>query len=89
MKSPGSFNWKSEYGLFVHGTDLSRQKNYAEAEEYLRKPLKRIRSRTCPDQMAQTMYREGMYEKAREFAGQALCCRYLRSCSKLFPGTLE
>ncbi len=73
MKSPESFNWKSEYGLLVHGTDLSRQKNYAEAEVYLRQALEKN-----PDlvpalvQMAQIMYREGMYDKAREFAGKAL-----------------
>ena len=37
LKAPENFDWQSEYGLLVQGTDLGRQKNYAEAEGYLRK----------------------------------------------------
>ena len=41
LKSPENFDWQSEYGLLVQGTDLSRQKNYIEAEEYLKKALEK------------------------------------------------
>ena len=69
LKSPDNFDWNSEYGLLVRGTDLSRQKNYSEAEEYLMKALEKN-----PDlvpaltQMAQIRYRQGLYESARQFA---------------------
>ena len=73
MKSPESFDWKSQYGLLVQGTDLSRQKNYAEAEEHLMKALEKNPNLVpALTQLAQIMYREGMYSKAREFAGKAL-----------------
>ncbi len=70
---PAGFDWQSEYGLMLHGTDLSRQKNYAEAEKYLLLALGKN-----PDLvpaltgMAQIMYREGMYEKSMEYARKAL-----------------
>ncbi len=73
LKSPENFDWKSEYGLLVRGTDLSKQKNYSEAEEYLMKAIE-----MNPDlvpaltQMAQIRYRQGLYESARQFAGSAL-----------------
>lgn len=73
LKSPDNFDWQSEYGLLLRGTDLSRQKNYSEAEEYLMKALEK-NPNLVPAlvQMAQIRYRQGLYDKAREFAGHAL-----------------
>lgn len=73
LKSPENFDWNSEYGLLIHGSDLARQKNYAEAEEYLMKALGKN-----PDLvpaltgMAQIRFRQGLFEVAREFAARAL-----------------
>ena len=73
LESPHNFDWNSEYGLLVMGTDLGRQKNYKEAEEYLLKALVKN-----PDlvpaltQMSQIRYRQGLYGEARGFAGKAL-----------------
>ncbi len=73
LKTPSDFDWESAYGLLVHGTDLSRQKNYSEAAVYLTRALEK-NSNLVPalTQMAQIMYRQGSYEKAREYAGKAL-----------------
>lgn len=73
LRSPEDFDWQSAYGLLVEGTDLGRQKNYKEAEEYLGKALEKN-----PDlvpaltQMAQIRYRQGLYDEAKEFARKAL-----------------
>jgi tetratricopeptide (TPR) repeat protein len=73
LKAPSGFDWQSEYGLMLHGADLSRQKNYAEAEKYLQLALEKN-----PDLvpaltgMAQLMYRHGMYDKSLEYARRAL-----------------
>jgi tetratricopeptide (TPR) repeat protein len=73
LKAPENFDWESEYGLLVRGTDLSRQKSYAEAEDYLRRALdKNPNLVPALTQMAQIIYRQGSYEKARNFAGKAL-----------------
>lgn len=73
LKSPAGFDWTSEYGLLVRGTDLSRQKNYSEAEEYLMKALdKNPNLVPALTQMAQIRYRQGLYENARQYAGKAL-----------------
>jgi len=73
LKSPDNFDWQSEYGLLLRGLDLSRQKNYREAEEYLMKALtKNPNLVPALTGMSQICYREGLYEKSREFAGQAL-----------------
>ena len=78
LKSPENFDWQSEYGLLVQGTDLSRQKNYSEAEEYLKKALEKNPNLVpALTQMAQIMYRQGLYDGAREFAGKALVGRYI------------
>jgi tetratricopeptide (TPR) repeat protein len=73
LKSPDNFDWNSEYGLMVRGTDLGRQKNYSEAELYLMKALEK-NSGLVPalTQMAQIRYRQGLYESSRQFAGNAL-----------------
>ena len=73
IESPENFDWNSEYGLLVMGTDLGRQKNYKEAEEYLSEALVKN-----PDlipaltQMSQIRYRQGLYKDARMYAGKAL-----------------
>jgi tetratricopeptide (TPR) repeat protein len=73
LKSPANFDWTSEYGLLVRGTDLGRQKNYSKAEEYLMKALEKNPNLVpALTQMAQIRYRQGLYENARQFAGQAL-----------------
>ncbi len=73
LKAPDNFDWQSEYGLLLHGIDLSRQRNYVEGEEYFLQALKK-NPNLAPalTQMAQIRYRQGLYEKSREFAGQAL-----------------
>ena len=73
LKSPDNFDWDSEYGLLVHGTDLGRQKNYIEAEEYLLKALdKNPNLVPALTQMAQIRFRQGLYEGARQYAMKAL-----------------
>ncbi|HBQ84317.1 MAG: hypothetical protein A2X03_00140 [Bacteroidetes bacterium GWA2_40_15] len=73
IESPDNFDWESDYGLLVMGTDLGRQKNYKAAEEYLLKSLAKN-----PDlvpaltRMSQIKYRQGLYDEARGFAGRAL-----------------
>jgi len=73
LKAPDNFDWKSEYGLFLRGADLSKQKNYSEAEVYLMQALG-INPNMVPalTQMSQIRYRQGLYEEALEFAGKAL-----------------
>lgn len=73
LDTPKDFDWQSEYGLLLRGTDLSRQKNYVEAEEYLMKALgKNPNMVPALTQMAQIMYRRGLYGNARDYAGKAL-----------------
>jgi tetratricopeptide (TPR) repeat protein len=73
LKSPENFDWNSEYGLLVRGTDLCRQKNYSEAEEYLMKALEKNPNLVpALTQMAQIRHRQGLYESSRQFAGNAL-----------------
>ena len=73
LKSPSGFDWSSEYGLLVRGTDLTRQKNYSEAEVYLMKSLEKNPNLVpALTQMAQIRYRQGLYESSRQFAGKAL-----------------
>ncbi len=73
LKAPADFDWNSEYGLLVKGTDLSRQKNYTEAETFLTRALEKNPNLVpALAQMAQIRYRQGLYESARQFAGKAL-----------------
>ena len=73
LRAPENFDWQSEYGLLVRGTDLSRQKNYIEAEVYLGKALEKNPNLVpALTQMAQIRYRQGLYENAREYARKAL-----------------
>lgn len=73
MESPENFNWESDYGLLLMGTDLGRQKNYREAEEFLNKALaKNPVLVPALTQMAQIRYRQGLYHEARDYAGKAL-----------------
>jgi tetratricopeptide (TPR) repeat protein len=73
LKSPENFDWNSEYGLLLRGIDLSRQKNYSEAEEYLLKVLSKNPNLVpALTQMAQIRFRQGLYESSRQFAGEAL-----------------
>ena len=87
LKSPGNFDWQSEYGLLVQGTDLSRQKNYSEAEVYLKKALEKNPNLVpALTQMAQIMYRQGLYDSAREFAGKALSVDTYDAAANYFWG---
>lgn len=71
--SPADFDWKSEYGLFMRGSDLSKQKNYGEAEEYFLKALeKNANLLPALDAMAQLRCRQGLYGEAKEYARKAL-----------------
>jgi tetratricopeptide (TPR) repeat protein len=73
LKAPANFDWQSESGLLLRGSDLSKQKNYSEAEVYLMQALgKNPNLVPALTQMSQICYRQGLYEKAHEFAGQAL-----------------
>jgi tetratricopeptide (TPR) repeat protein len=71
--SPENFDWNSEYGLLVMGTDLGRQKNYREAEQYLLRALEKNPNMVpALTQMSQIRYRQGLYDEASMFAGKAL-----------------
>jgi len=73
VKAPSDFDWNSEYGLWLRGSDLSKQKNYAEAEVYLLKALEKNPNMIpALAEMAQLRYRQGLYEEAAKFAGKAL-----------------
>jgi tetratricopeptide (TPR) repeat protein len=73
IEAPDNFDWTSEYGLLVRGADLSKQKDYSEAEVYLMQALGSNPNMVpALTQMSQIRYRQGLYEKAREFAGKAL-----------------
>ena len=73
LKAPENFDWQSEYGLLVQGTDLSRQKNYAEAEGSFKKALEKNPNLVpALTGMAQIMYRQGLYEESHKYAGKAL-----------------
>jgi tetratricopeptide (TPR) repeat protein len=73
IKAPENFDWESESGLLLQGSDLYKQKNYVEAEEYLMKALgKNPNLVPALTQMSQIRYRQGLYEKSREFARAAL-----------------
>jgi tetratricopeptide (TPR) repeat protein len=73
LTSPDNFDWNSEYGLLLMGTDLSRQKNYPEAEEYLMRALgKNPNLVPALAKMAEIRYRQGLYPDAMNFAGKAL-----------------
>ena len=73
LKSPVNFDWNSEYGLFVKGADLSKQKNYSEAEEYLMKALEKNPDLVaCPDADGTDQVQAGIVRRSRQFAGQAL-----------------
>jgi len=73
LDAPDNFDWNSAYGLLLHGTDLSRQKNYKDAEVYLLKALQ-MDPNLLPalTQMSQIRFRQGLYDEARDYAGKAL-----------------
>jgi hypothetical protein len=80
LQSPADFDWDSEYGLLVMGTDLARQKNYPEAEVFLMKALQ-VNPNLVPALagMAQIRYRQGLYQRP-DFA-EGTGCQYLRSAN--------
>ena len=73
LKSPANFDWQSEYGLLLRSTELSHQRNYAEAETYLNQALQK-NPYLVPAlaQLAQIRYRQGAYTESRALAGRAL-----------------
>ena len=87
LKAPENFDWQSEYGLLVQGTDLGRQKNYAEAEKYLKKALEKNPNLVpALTGMAQIMYRQGLYDMAHEYAGKALAINTYDPAANYFWG---
>lgn len=73
LKSPSTFGWDSEYGLFLRGSDLSKQKNYEEAEIYFLKALDKNPGLVpALTGMSQIRFRQGLYAEARDYAGKAL-----------------
>jgi tetratricopeptide (TPR) repeat protein len=87
LKSPDNFDWDSEYGLLLRGTDLSKQKNYAEAEKYLMKALEKDPGLVpALTGMSQIRYRQGLYESARQFAGRALAVNTYDPAANYFWG---
>ena len=87
LKSPDDFDWNSEYGLYVRGSDLSKQKNYIEAEIYLMKALEKNPNMVpALTQMAQLHFRKGQYDKSKESAGKALAVNTYDPEANLFWG---
>jgi tetratricopeptide (TPR) repeat protein len=73
LRSPDDFDWESEYGLLLRGKDLSNQKDYGEAEKYLLLALEKNPNLVpALTQMAQIRYRQGLYDKARDYSSRAL-----------------
>ncbi|WP_128546468.1 DUF5107 domain-containing protein [Larkinella soli] len=73
LQTPAGFDWQSEYGLLLRGTDLMRQRNDAEAETYLNQAIQKNPSLVpALSRMAAIRYRQGAYEEARTLAGRAL-----------------
>jgi tetratricopeptide (TPR) repeat protein len=87
LESPKDFDWDSDYGLYVEGQDLSRQKNYIEAEKYLGKALE-LNPDMVPalDEMAQLMFRQGLYEKSNDYARRALAVDTYDAAANYFWG---
>ena len=87
LRAPDNFDLQSEYGLLLQGTDLSRQKDYREAEEYLMKALKKNPDMVpALSQMAQVRFRQGQYKSALEYAGKALAVDTYDPASNYFWG---
>ena len=73
LTAPADFDWKSEYGLTLHGVGLLNQRKYAEADEVLRQALdKNANLSPALTALAQIRFRQGNYEATRELAKRAL-----------------
>lgn len=73
LQSPSSFRWDSEYGLLLRGSDLSKQKNYKEAESFFLEALdKNPYFVPALIQMSEIRFRQGLYNESREYAKKAL-----------------
>jgi hypothetical protein len=68
LKNPKSFNWDSEYGLFLKAKDLMNQRKYVEADTVLQKLLKKNSSYTP----ALTLFAELSFLVGLEDASQLL-----------------
>jgi hypothetical protein len=68
LKNPKSFDWDSEYGLFLKAKDFMNQRKYAEADTVLQKLLKKSPSYTP----ALTLFAELSYLMGVEDASQLL-----------------
>lgn len=73
LVSPVDFNWESEYGLYLKGKDFASQRQFVQAEEWLGKCLaKNPYHVPALGEMAQLLYRKGLYEEALTMANKAL-----------------
>lgn len=87
VESPADFDWQSEYGLYLRGSDLSRQKNYSEAEEYFLKALaENPNLLPALDAMAQLRCRQGLYGEAKEYSRKALAINTYDPWANFFWG---
>lgn len=70
---PKDFDWNSVYGLYVHGEQLLNQKNYGEAEKYLKQCLEKDKYYLpALTKLASVQYRYCRYEEALENCRTAL-----------------
>lgn len=96
LVSPPDFDWESEYGLYLRGKDFASQRQFAQAEEWFGKCLaKNPYHVPALGEMAQLLYRKGLYEEAFETANKALSintydplANYLRGLSAQQRGQL-
>lgn len=73
LVSPADFDWESEYGLYLRGKDFASQRQFAQAEEWFGKCLiKNSYHVPALGEMAQLLYRKGLYKEAFEAANKAL-----------------
>jgi len=96
LVSPADFDWGSEYGLYLKGKEHASQRQFVQAEEWLGKCLaKNPYHVPALGEMAQLLYRKGLYEEAFESANKALSintydplANYLRGLSAQQRGHL-
>jgi tetratricopeptide (TPR) repeat protein len=97
LVAPADFDWNSEYGLYLKGKDYASQRLFVQAEEWLGKCLaKNPYHVPALGEMAQLLYRKGLYEAALITANKALSvntydplANYLRGLSAQQQGAIS